>query len=78
MADSLGLLELFQEIARLYPSYFAGRTTNKSDPAHNLIVSAVPRTLERLSSDKSLLKFEGSAGKGNMTPARGWPSITLT
>lgn len=77
MADSLGLLELFQEIARLYPSYFAGRTTNKSDPAHNLIVSVVPRTLERLSSDKRLLKFEGSAGKGNMTPAP-WMAVYHT
>lgn len=29
MADNLGLLKLFQEIAQLYPSYLAGRTTNK-------------------------------------------------
>jgi len=77
MAESLGLLNLFQEIAKLYPSYLAGRTTNKNDPAHNLIVAEVPRTLELLSPDKRLLKFEGSAGKGNMTPAP-WMAVYHT
>jgi hypothetical protein len=77
MHGSRGLLDLFQEIARLYPSYLAGRTTNKNDPAHSLIVSEVPNVLQNLSSGKSLLKFEGSAGKGNMTPAP-WMAVYHT
>ena len=77
MAESNGLLDLFREIARLYPAYFAGRTTNKNDPAHALIVNEVPDVLRRLSSDKNLLKFEGSAGKGNMTPAP-WMAVYHT
>jgi hypothetical protein len=77
MHGSRGLLDLFQEIARLYPSYLAGRTTNKNDPAHSLIVSEVPNVLQNLSSGRSLLKFEGSAGKGNMTPAP-WMAVYHT
>lgn len=77
MAESNGLLDLFREIARLYPAYFAGRTTNKNDPAHALIVNEVPDVLRRLSLDKNLLKFEGSAGKGNMTPAP-WMAVYHT
>ena len=77
MQGSRGLLDLFQEIARLYPSYLAGRTTNKNDPAHSLIVSEVPNVLQNLSSGRSLLKFEGSAGKGNMTPAP-WMAVYHT
>ena len=63
------LLDAFKSIADQYPTYLAGRRTDKNNAAHKLIVSAVPRLLEQLSGNRELLKFEGSAGKGNMTPA---------
>ena len=65
----MDLLELFKKISELYPSYRKQRTTNSADPAYQLVVKSAPELLIELSGRQELLKFEGSTGRGYITPA---------
>ena len=65
----MDILELFKKISELYPSYRKQRTTNSADPAYQLVVKSAPELLNELSGRQELLKFEGSTGRGYITPA---------
>jgi len=66
---AVALSELFQDVARKYPAYVAGKKVDGGDSTHQLVTKEIPEALAAVIPTQGLYLVEGSCGKGNVTPA---------
>ena len=65
------------EVAQSWEPYRSGKTTNKENPLHKLIVDDIPAVLESWTPNKTKYKFVGSDGKGNILRTPWFATLNL-
>ena len=65
------------EVVQSWEPYRSGKTTNKENPLHKLIVDDIPAVLESWTPNKANYKFVGSDGKGNILRTPWFATLNL-
>jgi hypothetical protein len=63
------LRNLIQEISSQWPEYRKKKKVDKTTDAYDLVVNKFPNQLKEYAKNTNYLKFHGSTGQGNITPA---------